>query len=103
MALNELARHLRAQAMATQARGHLPATATQSPRLAAAACLVQSAVGFGFGVVLLHELDHRQALLELDDVDRHYGAHGGEGVIVIRRRSKSRDGRLRFGANQVGF
>ena len=63
--------------------------------------LVQGAVGFGFGAVLLHELDHRQTLLELDEVDRHDGALGGEGVIVTRRRRKSRDGRLRFGANQV--
>ena len=63
--------------------------------------LVQGAVGLGFGAVLLHELDHRQTLLELDEVDRHDGALGGEGVIVTRRRRKSRDGRLRFGANQV--
>ena len=49
----------------------------------------------------LHELDHRQALLELHEIDRHDDALGhGEGAIVTRRRRKSRDRGLRFGANQ---
>ena len=65
------------------------------------ACPVQGAVRFRFGAVLLHEFDHRQTLLELHEIDRHGGALGGEGVIVTRRRRKSRDGALRIRANQV--
>jgi hypothetical protein len=63
--------------------------------------LVQSAVRFRFGAVLLHELDHRQTLLELDEVDGHDADLGREDVIVTRRRRKSRDNGLRIRANQV--
>jgi hypothetical protein len=42
-----------------------------------------------------------QTLLELHEIDRHDDALGlGEGAIVTRRRRKSRDRGLRFGANQ---
>ena len=89
---------------------HLPAAAkARAPAIVASRAAeavrparpVQGAVGLRFGAVLLHELDHRQALLELHEIDRHDDALGlGEGAIVTRRRRKSRDGGLRFGANQ---
>lgn len=66
------------------------------------ACPVQGAVGLRFGAALLHELEHRQALLELHDIDRDDDATGHrESAIVTRRRRKSRDRGLRLGADQL--
>ena len=98
----------------------LPATAeTGAPAVIAdraaeamrPACPVQGAVHFGFGAILLHEALHQPPQAGHSTIDSPCWnwmrlidmmvALGGEGVIVTRRRRKSRDSGLRIRANQV--
>ena len=66
---------------------HLPAAAeARAPTVVAAEALqparpTRGAIGLCFGTVLLHELEHRQFLLELHEIDRH-------GVYPRRRRHR---------------